>query len=117
MGIIIECNRKAILHCSNSLFDVLYQSIHNIIDEKNISSKKNLIYMLEEMDQDLHGLGAIDIDIADYLKIQSDVQCFANLVKEAIEREKEINPFSLEAEERLWDFHKELIKYGQELRS
>lgn len=68
------------------------------------------------MNQHIFGGRAIYVDITDYLKSKKDGLFFANLVKEAIEKEQN-SPYSFreDVEKVLWEFHKAIVDYAQEL--
>ena len=112
MSIHIYCKGIDILHVKNSIFGFLHDGIKFIIESGNLPISKNLEKMLDEMDQNIYGGGAICVDVADYLTTKEELLIFADLVKRAIEKEHKEYPFIPEALERLWNFHKELLKYS-----
>lgn len=116
MSVNITCKNKVILHIKNVLFDRLYQNIIEILNKHNLKIPNNIEVMIHEMDQDSFGFGLIDVDIADYIKTKSDLLLFADLVKQAAEKESEYS-FSEPARAILFKFHDELIKYGEELEN
>lgn len=116
MGIHIYCDKKDILDIKNVIFDIIHKSILSIIDKENLQITRNIQDMLENMDQDIYGLGAIWVDIADFIKTKEELLLFADLVKQAIEREHQERTFIPEALERLWHFHQEILKYGEKLK-
>src|SRR3989304_7922749 len=116
MGVHIYCDSKDILDAKNTTFYLLHESINSIIEEKKIEMSSELNAMLERTDQNIYGPGGIGlVDIADYIKTKKDLLLFADLVKEGIEKEYKRAPFTDEILESLWNFHKELLKYGEKL--
>ena len=121
MSIRIDCNRVEILHCKNLIFDTLYKNILFHIDKKKTKLSDNLEKMLEKMDQETYGFGAISVDIADFIKNKNDLEVFTDLVKESInkysseELKNAPQGFQEAVKKLLWNFHKELKEYGEQL--
>ncbi len=116
MAISICCQDKVILRCRNTLFDVLHENILILIEENEIKIPANIENLLERTSQNIYGFGAIGADIADYIKTKKDLMVFSYLVKHAIEKYKEEYPDVPQSfRDVLWNFHKELLKYGEEL--
>ena len=70
--------------------------------------------LLDKMDQDIYDSMVSGLDIANFINTKEDVLVLAQLIKQAIEKEKK--DFStLPEEQDLWNFHHTLLKYAQEL--
>lgn len=116
MTIALDCRGKEVLRIKNLLFGLLYTSIMDVIEEKNIELTSSLQNMLYKMDQDIFGGGAIYVDIAHYLKTKRDVIIFANLLMDAIERKNHTAyPFQENIKKIFFDFNKAILDYAQEL--
>ena len=116
MGVRIYCDSKEILDAKNTIFGSLHESIISIIEDEKLKINSTLEAMLEKMDQRVYGIGAIWVDIADYLKTKEEVLFFADLVKRGIEKEHKQYPFIPPILDSLWNFHIELLKYREKLK-
>lgn len=116
MGVRIYCGGKEILDAKNTIFGSLHDSITSIIEEEELRISSNMEAMLEKMDQRIYGTGAVWADIANYLKTKEEALFFADLVKRGIEKEHKQYPFIPPMLEDLWNFHQEILKYGEKLK-
>ena len=113
MSVRINCNNKEILHWQNSIVDGIYTNIIDEIATSNIELSENLKKVLEHLY--LATLGW-DFDIADYLKTKEEFLAFANLVKNALDKEQASKyPYIPLAEKLLIDFCNEVILYANKL--
>ena len=111
MSISIRLQDKIILRCKNSIFSILHETIMKIIEKKKLKLNKLISYVLDELDQNIWGLGMVSLDISNYLKTKKDVVLFAQLVNESIHSLEKNNVLADFASEALKNFHQELIKY------
>lgn len=106
---------KQILHVRNAIFGFLYESIISLIEEKNLELNNDLDSFITKT---LYvGGSGIGCDISDYLKNKNDALAFADLVKQAIEKEQKSEyPFREDVEKLLWDFHQAIVDYATQLK-
>lgn len=114
MSVRIFCNNKEILHWQNSIVDGIYTNIMEEIENSNLNLSANLKETLEHLY--LATLGW-NFDIADYLKTKEEIVIFADLVKNALEKEQKSKyPYTPLAEKLLTNFYKEIITYSNEIK-
>ncbi len=116
MAILIWCGDNVILRCKNSILDFLHKEIMSIIEFESIQLPQNIADLLEKMDQDIYGPGGITVDVVEYLKNKNELALFLSLLKNGIQQyEKKYPNVPQDYKDVLWNFHKELLKYGEEL--
>lgn len=113
MAISILCKKERILRVRNLIFETLHNSIKDFIENENIELTDSLKTFIHETDQDIYGVGAV-IGQIDDLKNKYDVYIFADLVKRAIEKERDYYA-RCDALDVMYNFHNEILKYAQEL--
>ena len=115
MGVIIDCNQRAILNLKNSLFRLFYSHIIKIIEDTNIILPISVESLIDKLQMGGYGLGT---DIAKYLYNYNDTLIFSRIVREAIETTEKNYPGLVDpAKISLWNFHKEIEEYAQELKN
>lgn len=115
MSVRIFCLKKQILHLRNITFGSLYESITSLIEEKNLELNNGLDSFITTILY-VGGYG-VGCDISDYLKNKNDTLIFADLVKQAIEKEQKSEyPFREDVEKLLWDFHQAIVDYATQLK-
>lgn len=117
MGISIECNKKVVLECQNTIFGWLHEQILDLAKKcDRCKIDEQIIFMFDKMDQSKYGFGSIDIDIADFIKTSQGIAFFSELVRTALEQEECGNVrIDLAARFCLWAFYYELVKCRQEI--
>lgn len=116
MTVIINCREKQILKIRNALFGFFHDAMMKIVEENELELNSSIQELLHEMDQNVYGGGAIYADIT-HLKNKNDALVFADLVKQAIEKEQKSEyPFREDVEKLLWDFHQAIVDYAMQLK-
>ena len=114
MGVIIDCRQKEILDVKNSTFGFFYDNVLAVIGEAKISLSQNLKDLIDKLESGRYGWGC---DIADFIKNKKDAECFALIIGQAINRYKaEFPTLTLDIKEAVDNFHRELLKYAEELK-
>ena len=115
MTVPILCQGKLILYTQNRLFDILHNAITYYIEKNDVQISHNIQALLEKTDQGVYGAGGVIADIANYLKTKEEALFFAELVRIAIEKEKEEFARIVTCLQNMQNFHQEILKYAQEL--
>lgn len=115
MSVQIFCNNVEILDTQNRSFDLLHETISNIIKKREIPITPYFNNFLRQTDQNIYGSGAVTADIAQFFKTKEASELLAMLVKEAIEEEKINFSNIIGCVENLNNFYRHLIEYGKTL--
>ncbi len=115
MSVPIWCNGKRILKIKNTLFEHLYLGFEKIIEEKNPTLPANVAKLIDKTNLGSYGHSGIVSDIADYLKNKNETLLFAQLVKEALEIEKEYYLKVPGAMKIMHNFYEEIMNYANTL--
>lgn len=116
MSVSITYNNKTVLRVQNGIFACLHKTIVAMIEERQLVVP-NITKLLEDTDQEIYGSGVVYADISEYLKSKKDLLRFADLVKQAIEREYDYFNHFEGCIDHLWNFYHELINYVNELKN
>lgn len=110
----IYINDKRVLKTTSGLFDTLYYSFEEILEQQSIYDIEIKSFM-NNMEQ-ANNIGcSYGFDIGENIKTSKNIFLIINLLEETI---KKFKPRLKDwAVEDLWKFHGELAKYKEELES
>jgi len=109
----IKINKKTALNKSSGVLEELYNEVNNIILQKQMVLNIELSEFMDVMNDFININGYLHID--DFITTSGNVQILLELLEPAINKlKKELPDFTINA---LWGFYKELMIYGDELRT
>lgn len=107
----IVINNETVLKTSSGVFETLYYTFEEIVDEKGLCLTSEMLEFMNAMK--IYSDNCSYFFLNKFIKKSESVHTLLDILEEAIGRLKnKVTDFTINA---LWGFYEELMRYGNEL--
>lgn len=108
----ITLNNKIILRCSNCAMSFFYENMMATALNNGFNKNKKLMEFLEKLDQNMYGLGCVELEITEAIDSIEVAKLFQKLVSKTADKIKSDKSGSPDSIERFENFNIELSKWA-----